>query len=163
MWYKDSRWDEEIGEAGETNYDGILVNPMTGALHGDILEKMAEVAFQTALDGFPVPELRQDRANFITNYTFSDDTPSFLKGFSVGGAIRWEDKMAAGYGLKEDDLLGWKQDLDNIYYAPAVPGNLLDQPLVTVINPELPMLYAYFSNWRNHRGHFCGKRYLCHV
>jgi hypothetical protein len=119
LWYKDSRWDEEIGEAGETNYDGMLVNPMTGALHGDILEKMAEVAFQTALDGFPVPELRQYRANFITNYTFSDDTPSFLKGFSVGGAIRWEDKMAAGYGLKEDDLLGWKQDLDNIYYAPA--------------------------------------------
>jgi hypothetical protein len=46
LWYKDSRWDEEIGEAGETNYDGILVNPMTGALHGDILEKMAEVAFK---------------------------------------------------------------------------------------------------------------------
>lgn len=116
LWMDDSRWDED---AGVPNDEERLINPATGALHPDILDSMAEVAFQTALDGFPVPELRKWRANFITNYTFGDAAPGFLSGFGVGGAIRWEDKLAAGYALKQDDLLGWKQDLDNIYYAPA--------------------------------------------
>jgi outer membrane receptor protein involved in Fe transport len=116
LWMDNERWDED---AGAPNDEARLINPVTGALHDDILGSMAEVAFQTALDGFPVPELRKWRANFITNFTFSDAFPGFLKGFSVGGAIRWEDKLAAGYALKEDTLLGWKQDLDNIYYAPA--------------------------------------------
>jgi len=40
-------------------------------------------------------EVREWRANFITNYMFSDD--SRLKGFSVGGAYRWQDEVAVGF------------------------------------------------------------------
>lgn len=51
-----------------------------------------------AKDGTAVQELREWRANAFTNYSFPDD--SMLKGFSVGGALRWQDSVATGYELK---------------------------------------------------------------
>ena len=41
------------------------------------------------------PEIRKWRYNIITNYRFDDD--SALKGWSVGGAYRWQDEVAIGY------------------------------------------------------------------
>ncbi len=50
-----------------------------------------------AKDNTAVQELVEWRWNLFTNYQFSDDT--FLKGFGVGGALRWQDKVATGYEL----------------------------------------------------------------
>jgi len=47
-----------------------------------------------AADGAPVAELREWRANLVTNYTFSQDS---LKGYSIGGAARWQGKSAIGF------------------------------------------------------------------
>ena len=48
-----------------------------------------------AKEGTTVPELRKWRVNLITNYQFSDDTA--LKGWSLGGAARWLDKITIGF------------------------------------------------------------------
>jgi len=63
---------------------------------------MSAVEFQQESIGFQVPELRPWRFALITNYSFIGDR---LKGFNVGGAIRWQDKQILGYGFK-DDLSG---------------------------------------------------------
>lgn len=49
---------------------------------------------QTLLNGSDVPELRPWRFNLVTNYRFRNEK---LKGLSVGGAYRWEDKVVIGY------------------------------------------------------------------
>ncbi len=50
-----------------------------------------------AREGQLVGELREWRANLVTNYRFDPD--SALGGFSVGGALRWEDDKAVGYPI----------------------------------------------------------------
>jgi outer membrane receptor protein involved in Fe transport len=47
-------------------------------------------------DGAAVHDLRRWRANFVGNYEFQGDA---LKGFGVGGGVRWLDKSALGYPL----------------------------------------------------------------
>lgn len=73
-----------------------------------------------------VPELRKWRANFIANYDFKR---GFLKGFSVGAGVRWQDKIIIGY--KPQYFVGeelaanpWvattaKFDLESPYYGPS--------------------------------------------
>jgi hypothetical protein len=61
------------------------------------------------------PEQREWRFNFITNYSFRD---GFLKGFSVGGAARWEDTYAAGYPITVDPDSGLVlPDVANAFFA----------------------------------------------
>ena len=50
-----------------------------------------------AKDNTVVQELVEWRWNLFSNYQFSED--SFLKGFGVGGALRWQDNVATGYEL----------------------------------------------------------------
>ncbi len=45
-------------------------------------------------------ELREWRWNLVTNYAFDED--SALKGFSVGGALRWQDESILGYPVIEN-------------------------------------------------------------
>lgn len=49
-------------------------------------------------DGGFTTFLREWRFNMLTNYAFSDT--SALKGFSVGGAYRWEDEAVVGFNRK---------------------------------------------------------------
>jgi Outer membrane receptor for ferric coprogen and ferric-rhodotorulic acid len=51
--------------------------------------------FKALQRGQNVPELRKWRFNAITNYTFSEGA---LRGFHVGGGVRWQDKV--GIGIK---------------------------------------------------------------
>lgn len=68
-----------------------------------------------AQEGLPASEIRKWRANLITNYRFTEGR---LKGFSVGGAIRWQDSYAIGYPLTEGDYPGLiVQDIANPYYS----------------------------------------------
>lgn len=52
--------------------------------------------FNTAAlsDGSPATEQRKWRANLVGRYAFP---AGMLKGFEVGGAIRWQDKVAIGF------------------------------------------------------------------
>lgn len=72
-----------------------------------------------AADGTVSKEQRKWRWNLMTAYKF-DTAP--LKGFAVGGAVRWQDKAAVGYPLVLTDSDGTTlqaPDLARPYYAPA--------------------------------------------
>lgn len=47
-------------------------------------------------DGQPTPELRKWRVNIVANYSFQHP---WLRGVSVGGAARWQDRPVIGYPL----------------------------------------------------------------
>ncbi len=55
---------------------------------------LTQVALAKAQEGVPSPNLREWRANFVTNYQFTDGK---FKGLGVGGSFRWESKSAIGY------------------------------------------------------------------
>ncbi len=59
--------------------------------------------------GERVQELREWRANVVTNYSFGRET--LLKGWSVGGAARWQDRVAIGYPVINDPQLGLITDI----------------------------------------------------
>jgi len=61
------------------------VNPMVAAL---------------AKDGQVSQEQRKWRVNLVNNYTF---TEGVLEGFQLGGAVRWQDKIATGYEITVSD------------------------------------------------------------
>ncbi len=67
-----------------------------------------------AADGSPVQELRRWRFNFVNNYDFRG---GFMKGFSVGGAARWQDKVATGFPVKKNSIGVWVYDVAHPYYG----------------------------------------------
>lgn len=68
-------------------------------------------------EGQLTPELRKWRANFVTNYDFS--RTSRLKGWNVGGAVRWEDKIAIGYAVVNNPTLGVVSDPRLPFFGPT--------------------------------------------
>ncbi|MBI2512762.1 MAG: TonB-dependent receptor [Opitutae bacterium] len=66
--------------------------------------------------GERTPELREWRANFVTNYTFDRD--SRLKGWGIGGAVRWQDKVSIGYPVINDPALGLVTDVKHPFMGP---------------------------------------------
>ncbi|MBT5814731.1 MAG: TonB-dependent receptor plug domain-containing protein [Opitutales bacterium] len=83
---------------------------------------MAGVRGVLAKDGTVSQELRKWRANFITRYGFSE---GLLKGASIGGALRYQDQLAAGYPLLLDDVGNQIPDLANAFLGPdEINGDL---------------------------------------
>jgi outer membrane receptor protein involved in Fe transport len=79
------------------------------------LMNVAEVRAVTALDGTVSAEQRRWRATTVASYRFTD---GWMRGFRVGGALRWEDRVATGYVYALDPEVG-------------VPVPLVDQPLMS--------------------------------
>ncbi len=67
-----------------------------------------------AANGSPVQELRRWRFNLVTNYDFRSGK---LKGWSVGGAARWQDKVAIGFPAKRNEAGAWVYDVSKPYYG----------------------------------------------
>ena len=65
-------------------------------------------------EGRPQMEQRKWRLNVITRYNFTEGR---IRGFSIGGAIRWEDAYAAGYPIFTDDRGVIQPDLKNAWLA----------------------------------------------
>lgn len=78
--------------------------------------------FATALatEGSASAEQRKWRANLVTSYSFdrSGWVGGKLKGFSIGCAIRWQDKVGIGYPTTRRSDGSVDIDLKNPYYAP---------------------------------------------
>lgn len=67
-------------------------------------------------EGTDVPEMRKWHANLVTNYDFDH---GLLKGFGVGGGLRWESNVIIGYRpiQKSDGTVTF--DMANPYRGPA--------------------------------------------
>lgn len=66
--------------------------------------------------GIKTNEIRKWRWNVGTNYTFAED--SKMKGWNVGGAVRWQDEIGIGRPVINDPELGFIPDLANPIYGP---------------------------------------------
>jgi hypothetical protein len=62
-------------------------------------------------------EIREWRFNAVTNYTFAQD--SAMKGWNVGGALRWQDEVGIGRPLLVNPEGGFKPDLANPHFGPT--------------------------------------------
>jgi outer membrane receptor protein involved in Fe transport len=75
---------------------------------------------QLAREGQRVSELREWRANFVTNYRFPTVSP--FSGWSFGGAVRWQDKVGIGYpiiNLRQGTSNLEIPDLARPYFGPS--------------------------------------------
>jgi hypothetical protein len=91
--------------------------------YGDWLDQNVYIPFATtvATEGVASAEQRKWRANLVTNYTFGRGSPfgEKLRGWGIGGAVRWQDKLGLGYPTgRLADGTG-TIDLAHPYYAPA--------------------------------------------
>jgi outer membrane receptor protein involved in Fe transport len=92
-------------------------------LFGEWLDANVTVPYATVLatEGSASAEQRKWRANLITNYTFNRGSifGDRLKGWSIGGAVRWQDKLGIGYPTTRNADGSVTLALDNPFYAPA--------------------------------------------
>lgn len=87
-----TKWmDTRYGSAGTPR--NFLINSV-----------LAPYKLARANEGKAKSQIREWRANFITNYSLAGITDNrWLKAVNLGGAVRWEDKASIGYYWKESD------------------------------------------------------------
>jgi outer membrane receptor protein involved in Fe transport len=109
-------WNGDAGQirlfGGSTGTGTIIDNWNSSVYSPYLLEK--------GKNGLNVAELRPWRFNLVTNYNF---TMERLKGLSIGGSYRWEDRQAIGY-LGKRVTLGTGTtvdsfDVQNPVYGPS--------------------------------------------
>jgi len=76
-------------------------------------------------EGSIIPEVRKWRLNLVNSYRFTD---GLFKGWSVGGAVRWQDKAAVGYNAKRNQFGVIVQDINRPIFGPT---NLTTDAFVT--------------------------------
>lgn len=62
-----------------------------------------QYAIASDLEGQAAPGQRKNRWSYLTNYTFDEGA---LRGWSVGGSVRWEDQAVIGYFGKPNAATG---------------------------------------------------------
>jgi hypothetical protein len=103
QWKNPQLWTQTIGAWTVQSYaETNLINPLNTA-------KLSI--------GQYTPELREWRANLVTNFTFPNATR--LKGWGIGGAVRWQDKVAIGYPVVTDPTLGLVTDIHHPFWGPS--------------------------------------------
>jgi len=87
---------DAFGNTNVTNYYNINVTP--------------QVLLARDLEGQSAPGQRKYRWSYLTNYSFSEGR---MKGWSVGGVERWEDKSIIGYYGKASGANGTQMDVSD--------------------------------------------------
>lgn len=108
-----------LTQFGDLDFDQPL-EPVQGAttltqLNTQLLQLFAA----QAAAGSPQAEQPKWRANFVTNYRFTEGR---LRGFSFGGAARWQGKFAIGYPLLDRGGGLVVQDIAKPYWSEEVLG-----------------------------------------
>jgi len=107
-------WFTSIYGAGTS----AALNNAAGFLSANVTSQINQLR---ATEGQIRPQIRQYRANFITNFRLAGITEQkFLKRCNVGGAVRWEDKGAIGYyGKQQPPAIVTSYDLQRPIYDPG--------------------------------------------
>lgn len=96
--------------------------PANVELFRDWLSRTVLVPYSTAsaTAGSRSAEQRKWRANLVTSYTFSRESPfgAALKGWSIGSGIRWQDKVAIGYPYRRNADQSVSLDIARPYFGP---------------------------------------------
>jgi len=96
---------------------GDLLENNLNPVRGRIGQQMGIINTYLVADGRKADELREWRVNLVTNYTFAKD--SRLKGFGVGGAMRYQSENAIGSDFIEDPDLGWIPVVESPVWGPT--------------------------------------------
>lgn len=97
-------------------------NPTTSATLGTFLnqydgEHVTFLRVSAAQSGVATAEIRKWRANLVTRYEFQRGV---LRGASIGGAVRWQDKVGIGYpNISATPNSQYIPDIPNPIYGPA--------------------------------------------
>lgn len=100
--------------------DGRLYNPVlrqsvdsaVGWVERWTQDVITPLAGTRAKDGTVSQEQREWRVNIVNNYTFREGR---FKGLSIGGALKWQDEIATGYGIDFDEFGNQIPDLNNVF------------------------------------------------
>ena len=91
-------WTTLKDDNGQLWWTSIATTNLSGTVNNAkdyyLTQLLAPYALAVANQGKPRSQVREWRWNALTNYTFSEGK---LKGFGVGGAVRWQDKAAIGF------------------------------------------------------------------
>jgi outer membrane receptor for ferric coprogen and ferric-rhodotorulic acid len=80
---------------------------------------LSGIITQRAKDGAANQEQRKYRVNFVNSYEFREGR---LRGFGMGGALRWQSKIATGYPVRIEYINGLPQQIPLVeqpYFGPA--------------------------------------------
>lgn len=115
-------WADEWKKNLDTMFDGKLLPGSRAPTSGTTLtfysqylaEALPSIRTASRLSGSKAPEIREWRANLVTRYEFQS---GFLRGFGIGGAVRWQDKIGIGYPYIVENGLT-VADIKNPFYGP---------------------------------------------
>lgn len=108
--------DGLYGEPDESSPTGVKENPTFWTIGDAMNGKHTEYLTKKAAEGSLATEQRKWRFNMITNYSFREGA---LKGASIGGAYRWQDKAAIGFPFIQDENGNTVGDIANPVYGDA--------------------------------------------
>jgi hypothetical protein len=83
-------------EFGHLDWGNPTGTPAGANFSTQTSDRLVEYFYLKGLEGVPTAEQRKWRYNLVTNYQFREGG---LKGFSFGGAARWQDKVSGGYPI----------------------------------------------------------------
>ncbi len=110
----DDVWLPHLAQFGELDWNAPVEVVNGNNTTQQINDRLLDYYAIKGQEGRPQNEQRKWRINTITRYQFSEGR---LRGFSVGGAIRWEDVYATGYPLLNDSRGFILPDVANPYLA----------------------------------------------
>lgn len=113
----------DIPRNGYPSGTGPSNPPASEQRFGDWLDTEVLVPYATLLatEGSASAEQRKWRANLVANYTFSKGgfLGDKLAGWSIGGSVRWQDKLGIGYPTTRNANGSVNIDIQHPFYAPA--------------------------------------------
>jgi len=97
---------------------GNLIARPTGETINQSVDTRAVLYIRTeqSKESSILPEIRKWRFNLLNSYRFTEGR---LKGWSVGGAVRWQDKAAVGYHSMLNQFGVIIQDIKRPIYGPT--------------------------------------------
>ncbi len=89
-------WAPYLAEFGDLDWGDPTEPPRGDNIRDQTYDRLLDYYAVKGEEGKPTSEQREWRFNFVNNYTFREGK---LRGFSVGGAARWQDKASGGFPI----------------------------------------------------------------
>ena len=93
-------WLPHLATFGDLDWNAPAEVVSGNTVSQQIIANVLDYYIIKGQEGRPQAEQRKWRMNLVTRYQFSEGR---FKGFSVGGAARWEDQYATGFPLYLDE------------------------------------------------------------
>ncbi len=107
-------WLPHLVKYGDLDWNQPAEVIAGNTVNQQINERLLDYFAVKGQEGRPQAEQRKWRFNMVTRYQFTEGR---LRGVSIGGAARWEDRYATGYPILNDPRGLILPDINNPYMA----------------------------------------------